>query len=101
MCACLCENLCPCEALRGLEALFAAAARGKAAGSDGIPDDVFALLSVQMVRLFHPLFVNMAIRVCEPLSLQGGRLHELLKKKRGQEPGQWGTGARQPVTLRA
>ena len=58
--------------LRATERLFAEAARGKAAGFGGIPVDVFALFAPQMARIFHPLFVKMALRLAEPLALKGG-----------------------------
>ena len=64
-----------------VEAIFAHAHRGRAAGVDAIPPEAYAAAPQAMAKIFHPLMVKAALRFEEPLSWKGGVCIELYKGK--------------------
>ena len=54
------------------EALFSKAATRRAAGPDGIIDDLAHIAPVEMARLYHPLYTKAAMATVEPLAHKGG-----------------------------
>ena len=67
--------------LMEVEAIFAHAHRGKAAGIDAIPPEAFAAAPQAMAKIFHPLMVKAALRFEEPLAWKGGVSIKLYKGK--------------------
>ena len=60
-------------------ASFLAASRNRSTGPDGIPDELFAICCLQMVRLYAPLYMKTALRFETAVSWVGGTLFELFK----------------------
>ena len=60
-------------------ASFLAASRNRSTGPDGIPDELFAICCLQMVRLYAPLYTKTALRFETAVSWVGGTLFEFFK----------------------
>ena len=60
-------------------ASFLTAARNRSTGPDGLPDELFAICCLRMVRLYAPLFAKTTLRFETAVSWVGGTLFELHK----------------------
>ena len=70
--------------LRQLTMAFAKCKSGKAAGEYNIVAEALRLNPPVLARIYHPLYVKVALRIAEPLQWRGNMISELWKRKGSQ-----------------
>ena len=64
-----------------IERCFSCTSKGRSCGEDGLPDELLAVASARLARLFYPLYLKSWIRCETPIYWRGGALVNLYKGK--------------------